>query len=149
MEIRRNPFKIHFESNKPKTPFDLLGKRSHEPQARTKINATPQKTTKFFDLLKSNDISRTSEFALDLNSQAIKKQKHDQVQHDEDEDYDDEDEDKENVLGTDHRFLLPLLERRVLLRSPKMRLYLTRFHWIGASRQKLRLYQSFLLTGFS
>jgi sulfur carrier protein ThiS len=109
MEIRRNPFKVHLVSNKPSTPFDLLGKISNEPDtggiATALKSATPKKATKFFDLLKSNDISRTSEFALDLNSKAIKKQKYQHVQLSEDEN-DEEDDDKENVFQPYHRFLL-------------------------------------------
>ncbi len=97
MEIKRNPFKIHQESNKPKTPFDALSepKRSINPfQISKKPNVTTKPQTKFFDLLKSNDISRTSEFALDLNKQAIKKQK---LEEPVEESEDDLEEDKENV----------------------------------------------------
>ncbi len=121
MEAKRNPFRINVLQNQVENPFDLLGKSL--PTGTTVNNKPKLKTpktpkTKLFDLLRSTDISRTFEYALESNKRAQKKQKQ-QLKVDtdpaltDDEEYLSlsDDENKENVIL--------LLIYRLLLMSKK------------------------------
>jgi hypothetical protein len=80
MSDKRNPFRINTLQNRVENPFDLLTKESAESVGNLNIisaNKPMVKTpkSKLFDMLRSIDISRASEYALESNKRAIKKQK--------------------------------------------------------------------------